>query len=203
MGSPASEESRYEDECQHEVTVGSFSIGKYEVTQVQWKTIMGNNPSKFKGCDDCPVENVSWDDVQEFIKSLNKKTGKNYRLPIEAEWEFAARGGKKSKGHKYAGAGSLGLRNVGWFSENSSSKTHTVGGKSPNELALHDMSGNVWEWCQDTWKPYPGCTGTVNGTQGVARGGGWFYEARYCRAAIRSPWPPGHRGNYLGFRLAL
>jgi len=200
MGSPTSEEGRDNDECPHAVTVGSFSMGKYEVTQAQWKAIMGNNPSKFAGCDDCPVEQVSWNEVQEFIKKLNGKTGKSYRLPTEAEWEYAAKGGTQGRGYKYSGGNTLSA--VAWCGENSGSKTHAVGGKLPNELGLYDMSGNVWEWCQDTYKPYPGCTGSA-GSDRVNRGGSWFNDAQDCRAAFRINYSPDYRINYLGFRLAL
>ena len=196
MGSPASEKGR-DDECQHQVPVSSFSIGKYEVTQAQWRAVMGTNPSNFKGCDDCPVEQVSWNDVQSFIKKLKEKTGKTYRLPTEAEWEYAARGGNKSKGFLYAGSSNLG--NVAWYVDNSGSRTHAVGGKSPNELGLYDMSGNVWEWCQDIYKPYPGCSRTEEGR--VSRGGSWDHSSYNCRAAARDYDVPD--GGFVGFRLAL
>ena len=199
MGSPASEVGRYSDECQHTVTVSSFSMGKYEVTQAQWKAIMGSNPSKFKNCDDCPVEQVSWNDVQSFIKKLKDKTGNTYRLPTEAEWEYAARGGTKSRGYTYAGSNTLG--SVAWYNDNSGSKTHPVGSKSPNELGLYDMSGNVWEWCQDTWKPYPGCSGDPDPRSRVLRGGGWDGNAPGCRAAHRGDDEPSSRASRVGFRL--
>jgi formylglycine-generating enzyme required for sulfatase activity len=131
----------------HKVTLSSFKISKYEVTQAQWKAVMGTNPSNFKGCDNCPVEQVSWNDTQTFLKKLNELTGKKYRLLSEAEWEYAARGGNKSKGYKYAGSNSL--NNVAWHNGNSGKKTHPVGQKQPNELGLYDMTGNVYEWCQD------------------------------------------------------
>jgi len=201
MGSHESEVGRNSDECQHEVTVKSFSMGKFEVTQAQWKAIMGNNPSRFKGCDNCPVETVSWDDVQEFIKKLNAVTGDNYRLPTEAEWEYAARGGNKTQYYKYAGRDSP--DNVAWHSANSGQKTHPVGSKAPNELRLYDMSGNVSEWCQDKYGPYLGCSKPKEMTSSrVLRGGSWGDNPDYCRAGYRFSWYPYNHDIALGFRLA-
>jgi formylglycine-generating enzyme required for sulfatase activity len=171
------------------------------VTQKQWIDIMGSNPSDFKGCDTCPVEGVSWNDIQNFIEKLNKKTGMTYRLPTEEEWEYAAKGGKESRGYIYAGSDNL--DDVAWFSKNSNGKTHAVGEKLPNELGIHDMSGNVWEWCQDWYKPYPGCSGTDRtGVLRVYRGGSWDYGAGNCRASFRDSLGPGYRNFDLGFRLA-
>jgi formylglycine-generating enzyme required for sulfatase activity len=189
----------------HSVTVSSFHIGKYEVTQAQWKLIMGHNPSEFKG-DDLPVEKVSWNDVQKFITRLNAITGKHYRLPTEAEWEYAARGGHQSAGYKYSG--SHNLYNVGWFYDNSGGRTHAVGTKLPNELGIYDMSGNVWEWCIDRYGSYPASEQhdpmrVDAGSGRVIRGGGWFYYARYCRVANRYNDGSGSRERYLGFRLVL
>lgn len=191
---------------QHSVTLSDFYIGKYEVTQKQWRDIMGTNPSDFKNCDQCPVETVSWDDVQEFLQKLNTKhLGKNYRLPTEAEWEYAARGGNQSKGYLYAGSDNLGL--VSWYSGNSGNKTHPVGERKANELGLYDMNGNVWEWCSDWYGTYPLSSqrnpkGSSTGTDRVSRGGGWLYGPHYCRAAGRNGWRPVGYGNCLGFRLA-
>ena len=200
MGSPESEEGRSDDECQHKVSVKSFSMGKYEVTQADWFDIMGTKPSKFKDCDECPVEQVSWDDIQDFLKALNKKyPGKNYRLPTEAEWEYAARGGNKGGGYKYAGSNDL--KKVAWYDDNSGSKTHRVGELKANELGIFDMSGNVWEWCQDKYGPYPGCSGTVSSRR-VNRGGSWFGDALFARAARRSGNAPEIRFSRIGFRLA-
>jgi len=202
MGSPANEIGRDKDECQHEVSVKAFNIGKYEVTQAQWRAVMGNNPSYNKNCNDCPVENVSWNDIQSFIKKLKKKTGKAYRLPTEVEWEYAAKGGNKS--HEYPYSGSTYLYSVAWFNENAGSKTHPVGGKAPNELDLYDMSGNVAEWCADTWKQYPCDNKTrVEGLLRVHRGGGWYAVPPSCRAANRSSDSPDDRWNFIGFRLVL
>lgn len=205
MGSPANEADRSDDECQHKVTVASYSIGKYEVTQADWREIMGSDPPElsFKGCDNCPVEGVSWNDVQDFLKKLNAKyPGKNYRLPLEVEWEFAARGGAQSRGYKkYAGSNDLG--SVAWYDANSGAKTHTVGSKSPNELGLYDMSGNVSEWCQDTCHSYP-CDGknTIDCEARVIRGGDWEGYISGCRAAARNEDQADGFGGDVGFRLA-
>jgi len=136
----------------HRVTLSAFHIGKYEVTQGLWREVMGSNPSLNKAGDDYPVERVSWEDCQEFVRKLNARTGLKFRLPTEAEWEYAARGGRKSRGYKYSGSNSLG--DVAWYEANSGGGTHPVGRKSPNELGLYDMSGNVWEWCQDWYGDY-------------------------------------------------
>ena len=189
----------------HSVTVSDFFIGKYEVTQKLWRAVMGNNPSDFRG-DDLPVESVSWDDVQIFISVLNSLTGKNYRLPTEAEWEYAARGGNKSHGYIYSGGNKLG--EVGWYGNNSGRKTRPVGQKKPNELGIYDMSGNVYEWCSDRYGSYPKVavtnpTGPGTGDDRVLRGGGWYYYAQYCRVAYRDIYyPSGNTGN-LGFRVAF
>ena len=189
----------------HSVTVSDFYIGKYEVTQAQWKAIMGINPSKWKG-DNLPVEKVSWDDIQEFIKKLNAKTGKKFRLPTEAEWEYAARGGNKSKGYKYSGSNKL--KNVAWYDHNSDNMTHPVGQKRPNELGIYDMSGNVWEWCQDWYGDYSSSsqtnpTGPSIGSYHVLRGGSWLGSAWSCRVSCRASDGPIIPFCTDGFRLAL
>ena len=187
----------------HSVTVSDFYIGKYEVTQAQWRAIMGSNPSRFTG-DNNPVEQVTWNDVQEFIKKLNAQTGKKYRLPTEAEWEYAARGGNKSKGYRYSGSDSI--SDVAWYIDNARG-THPVGQKAPNELGIYDMSGNVWEWCQDWYGDYSSSsqtnpTGPSSGSDRVMRGSGWYYSARSCRISNRSFFGPDYRGSNCGFRLA-
>jgi formylglycine-generating enzyme required for sulfatase activity len=187
----------------HEVTVSSFYMGKYEVTQAQWKTLMGSNPSYFKG-DNLPVEKVSWNDAQMFIERLNAATGKQYRLPTEAEWEYAARGGTQSRGYRYSGSNTL--NEVAWHYYNSEGKTHPAGTKIANELGIYDMSGNVWEWCYDWYGSYPASaqnnpTGVSSGFYRVTRGGSWFNYASHCRVAYRYYNSPGDSG-ILGFRVA-
>lgn len=187
----------------HSVTLGDYYIGKYEVTQKQWLDIMGSNPSHFTFCEDCPVESVSWDDIQEFLRKLNQKyPGCGYRLPTEVEWEYAARGGGKQDGTKYAGGNSL--DNVGWYYNNASDKTHPVGQKSPNGLGIYDMSGNVWEYCSDWYKGYPGSSGVsdYSGSGRVRRGGSWTYYPQYCRVSNRSYAAPDYGSHFIGFRLA-
>jgi len=189
----------------HRVTVSSFSIGKYEVTQEEWKAVMGSNPSVFKGAKR-PVENVSWNDCLLFISKLNSMTGKRFRMLTEAEWEFAARGGNKSKGYKYAGSHTL--DDVAWYDSNSSRSTHDVGLLAPNELGLYDMSGNVSEWCSD-WKGLYGSesqtnpSGPASGSYRVDRGGCWLSDAGLCRVSFRSNFTPGLGGRILGLRIAL
>jgi formylglycine-generating enzyme required for sulfatase activity len=191
----------------HEVCVSDFYMGKYEVTQRQWQNIMGGNPSHFSSCgDNCPVEKVSWNDVQNFIGKLNSRTGKRYRLPTEAEWEYAARSGGKSE--KYSGGNDVDA--VAWYGSNSGSRTHPVGQKQPNGLGLHDMSGNVWEWCNDWYdgtyynqSPRDNPGGPSSGSYRVFRGGSWAYLAAITRAANRNWAGPDFRSHYLGFRLAL
>jgi formylglycine-generating enzyme required for sulfatase activity len=189
----------------HEVQLTGFAIGKYEVTQALWKQVMGNNPSRFKG-DSLPVENVTWDDVQMFILRLNVKTGKNYRLPTEAEWEYAARGGQQSRQTQFAGG--FDLETVAWCSTNSENATHNVGGRQPNELGLYDMSGNVWEWCSDYYGTYPSDKqtnpiGVKKGTARVLRGGCYAAIGRQCRVSGRKSLYQGGKDYLTGFRLAM
>ena len=206
MGATPEQQNPYSDEePAHQVTLSSYAIGETEVTQALWKAVMGNNPSYFKG-DDRPVENVSWNDCQQFITKLNNLTGRKFRLPTEAEWEFAARGGNKSKGCQYSGSNNI--SDVAWYDGNSSGTTHPVKTKQPNELGVYDMSGNVWEWCQD-WKgsytsnSQTNPTGPNTGSYRVNRGGGWDYSSRICRSACRGDGTLDYRSNYRGLRLCL
>ena len=190
----------------HRVTLtNDYYIGKYEVTQALWQAVMGNNPSYFKG-DNLPVEYVSWDDCQDFLSKLNRITGKTFRLPTEAEWEYAARGGNKSRGYQYSGSNNL--LDVAWFRDNSGSKTHPVGKKQANELGLYDMTGNVLEWCQDWYGSYVSSsqtnpTGAFSGFFRVFRGGSWYGNAGNCRSSCRDSYNPGNRNFDLGLRLVL
>ena len=191
----------------HTVTVGDFFMGETEVTQALWKAVMGTNPSNWKG-DNLPVEQVSWDDAQEFIAKLNRLTGKNYKLPTEAEWEYAAGGGSTVR-TKWAGTNNeSSLDNYGWYGKNSNEQTHSVSTKSPNGLGLYDMSGNVWEWCSDRDGSYSSGSqtnpqGSSSGYFRVNRGGSWNSIPWYCRVANRNGNAPGGRGGGLGFRVAL
>ena len=207
MGATPEMQAPYEVEKPvHRVTLtNNYYIGKYEVTQALWQAVMGSNPSYFKG-DDLPVEQVSWNDCQDFISKLNAMTGKRFRLPSEAEWEYAARGGKKSRGYQYSGSNTLG--DVAWYEGNSGSKTHAVGTKQPNELGIYDMTGNVYEWCQDWYGSYSSSPqtnpiGAVSGSSRVDRGGSWFFTAKHCRSSYRFNLTPGYRLNFLGLRLVL
>lgn len=195
-----------EEKPVQEVTVSTFFIGKYEVTNSQWFYIMGSIPSHFSACADCPVERVSWDDVQIFLSKLNRLSGKNYRLPTEAEWEYAARGGSRSKGFRFAGHNNI--NNVSWYSVNSQNRTQPVGGKLPNELGLYDMSGNVWEWCFDWLAPYTSDSktnprGPSNGSLRVVRGGSWFGYVGGSRVSCRGGDDAASQRSYIGFRVVL
>ena len=191
----------------HRVTLtNNYYIGKYEATQALWQAVMGSNPSQIKG-DNLPVETVDWNDCQGFISKLNAMTGKRFRLPTEAEWEYAARGGKKSRGYQYSGSNTLG--DVAWYDGNSGFKTHAVGTKQPNELGIYDMAGNVLEWCQDRYGSYSSSpqtnpTRAVGGAGRVNRGGSWYSSARDCRTSFRSTLVTSDiRSDNLGFRLVL
>ncbi len=223
-------ESDYDSERPaHKVKVKDFYMGKYQVTQEQWEAVMKKNPARFKG-ERRPVEMVSWLDAKDFIRKLNEKTGKNFRLPSEAEWEYAARGGQFSEGYTYAGSDKL--KQVGWYGENSKKQTHKVGLLRPNELGLYDMSGNVWEWCEDEWhedyKNAPadgsawvdGLEGSENmmskmkallgfskdrkrGASRVMRGGSYWGGPVLCRSAFRDRDWPVNRDGSIGLRLVL
>ena len=190
----------------HRVTLtNNYYIGKYEVTQALWQAVMGSNPSNFKG-DDLPVEMVTWNDCQDFISKLNAMTGKRFRLPSEAEWEYAARGGNKSRGYQYIGSNTIG--DVAWYGDNSGSKTHAVGTKQPNELGIYDMAGNVFEWCQDWYGSYNSSpqvnpTGAASGSYRVDRGGSWLNLAWNCRTSYRDESASCCCDSILGFRLVL
>jgi len=222
MGSPANEPGRDSDEVQHQVTVSSFYMGKYEVTQKEYQEVMGANPSNFKG-DNLPVEMVSWYDAVEYCNKRSQKEGltpaytingsnvtwnksaNGYRLPTEAEWEYAARGGNGTPGnYTYSGGNTVG--DVAWYEDNSGNSTHAVGTKKPNGLGLYDMTGNVWEWCWDWYGAYSGTAqtdpvGAVSGTYRVLRGGCWIISAANTRSANRDGSNPSNWGYNFGFRL--
>ena len=219
MGSPESEKGRNENETQHEVTISKdYYLGVHEVTQAQYEKVIGKNPSHFQGAivgnenADLPLENVSWDEAVEFCKKLSelpeeKKAGRVYRLPTEAQWEYACRAGSKTA---YSFDDEEGLLPVyGWFIRNSSQRTHTVGLLEPNAWGLYDMHGNVWEWCSDWHEEYPkgavsDPSGPREGSGRVSRGGGWGLVAAFCRSASRNWYDPSFRDNRdNGFRVAL
>ena len=203
--SEQSNDAESDEKPTHSVTLSSYYICKYEVTQALWRAVMGNNPSYFKG-DNLPVECVSWNDCQTFINRLNSYTGRNFRLPTEAEWEFAARGGNYSRHYKYSGSNYIG--DVAWYDDNSGNRTHPVGTKQANELGLYDMSGNVWEWCSDWYGSYSSYsqsdpTGPNSGSNRVRRGGSWYGNAGICRSSYRYFITPGASYDILGLRLVL
>ena len=200
-----SEEPFYDEIPAHQVILSNYMIGETEVTQELWQAVMGSNPSYFQGKQN-PVEQVSWDLCQEFVKKLNQMTGMQFRLPTEAEWEYAARGGNKSRGYRYAGNNNL--DEVAWHDKNSGRRTHPIKQKQANELGLYDMSGNVMEWCQDWYGNYSSSAqtnpkGPASGSRRVYRGGGWCLNAGRCRVSFRYGNTPTLRLNSLGFRLAL
>ena len=189
----------------HDVTLSSYKIGRYEVTQEEWEAVMGYDPASFVS-PKRPVEFVSWDDCQDFIRKLNDITGMSFRMPTEAEWEFAARGGNSSNGYKYAGGDNV--NKVGWNAVNSGGRTKEVGLKSPNELGLYDMTGNLWEWCSDWYGSYDGDEqtnpiGPGYGSSRVLRGGGWNGGDKNCRVSNRDGRKPDYSSDRLGLRLVL
>ncbi len=197
-----------DDKTLHRVCVSDFFIGETEVTQAQWEAVMGENPGKFQGCPNCPVERVSYNMIQDFLKALNAKTSYGYyRLPTEAEWEYAARGGLLSKNYIFAGGDDL--DELAEYSGNNNRSTKPVKGKKPNELGLYDMAGNVWEWCWDAYAPYaPGAQqdplflGQISSDRRL-RGGSWYDYAQYCRTAFRGSNRPDLVSLSLGFRLVF
>ena len=198
----------YDEAPAHRVTTNNFYMGRYEVMQRQWQDVMGMNPSKNNSCNTCPVENVSWNDVQEFLTKLNQRTGKKYRLPTEAEWEYAAGGGKAGKGNEYSGGSKP--EDVAWFKATSDDKTHPVGKKKPNELGIYDMSGNVWEWCSDFYDKNYYVSSQQNDPRGpqntnthVIRGGSWEGSATNVRVKKRGRSLPEEKSSYYGFRICL
>ena len=208
MGAPGDDSEALDRECpRHSVTLDNYYIAETQVTQELWLALMGNNPSKFKGDIHRPVETVSWNDCQEFIKKLNRFTGKKFSLPTEAQWEYAARGGKKSKGYKFSGSNNLG--DVAWYGEDlKTGSTHPVAQKQANELGLYDMAGNVWEWCQDWYSNYDCFAennphGPRSGDNRVLRGGSWLNSPGICRVSFRNFFNPVNRFDYYGLRLAL
>ena len=203
----------YDDEKEiHAVTLPDFAIGKYPVTQALWTAIMGDNPAYFKGTNR-PVEQVSWEDAQRFLQKLNEDSrvtpGQYFRLPSEAEWEYAARGGQQSGAYRYAGSNIL--DEVGWYDQNSHGQTQPVGLKLPNELGICDMSGNIWEWCADHWHDsYVGAPADGSawedqeeGARRVLRGGSWILNAQGCRPSDRLDTYPSHRFSNYDFRVVL
>ncbi len=204
--SSANDKDVKDDETpQHDIVLSDYYIGEMEVTQALWKAVMGSRKGKFKG-DDLPVENVSWDDCIKFIERLNELTGGKFRLPTEAEWEYAARGGEKSIGYRYSGSNTA--DEVAWYTKTTGDKgTRQVGSKKPNEIGIYDMSGNVREWCHDWYSYYrrvndPDPKGPEKGDKRVIRGGSWYIEAKSCRVTARSFAKPGERDEFIGVRLA-
>ena len=185
-------------------------MGETQVTQALWQAVMDGNPSWFKGDPNLPVESVSWWDCWNFIRKLNELTGKKFRLPTEAQWEFAARGGNLGKDNRYLYAGGNDIYDVAWYDENSGKKTHPVGELGPNELGLYDMTGNVWEWCYDRFREYyyresptKDPTGPSSGILRICRGGSFLDCARFNRVSYRSRLEPAGTGSNFGLRLAL
>ena len=206
MGATSEQTGAFSDESPtHSVTLSDYYIGETEVTQELWTAVMGSNPSCFTGNMQRPVERVSWNDCQTFISKLNELTGETFRLPTEAQWEYAARGGNQAQGRLYSGSNTI--DDVAWYTSNSSSTTHPVKTKAPNELGIYDMTGNVWEWCSDWNGAYSSAaqtnpTGPATGSERVFRGGSWFSDATRCRVAGRGSSTPAFSDDNLGLRLA-
>jgi formylglycine-generating enzyme required for sulfatase activity len=207
MGSPDSDpDAKSDEKPQHPVKVNSFAIGKYPVTQAQYQAVMGNNPSRFQNNPQNPVEMVSWNDAQAFCQKLSQITGKTYRLPTEAEWEYACRAGTTTR--YYFGDDANELGDYAWYYGNSGGTTHPVGQKKPNAWGLYDMSGNVWEWCEDNYDSYENAPrdGTAWLTNDsdvrILRSGSWNLYSYNCRSAIRIGDIPSRVNDFLGFRVA-
>ena len=204
MGSPSSESGRDSEETQHSVTLTTgYWLMEHEVTQGEWQAVMGSNPSAFTACGPtCPVQQISWDDAVKFARKASKLDGVTYALPTEAQWEYAARGGRT--GELYAGSNEA--TSVGWISDNSQRMTHAVCGKARNGYGLCDMTGNVWEWTADRYGDYGGSAtdpkGAATGSIRVYRGGSWFNSAQFARVAYRYGYDPSNRDDSLGFRLS-
>ena len=200
-------ECKQDEKPAHTVTISTFYISKYEVTQEEYSALVGADP--YQKCPHCPVGNIYWEAAQTFIKKLDSLTGKKYRLPTEAEWEFAARGGNKTKGFKYSGSNNV--KQVAWISDNSKDSSHVVGQKKPNELGLYDMSGNVYEWCSDWYdENYYAASSKENpkggkdtGREYATRGGSAMFGANQCRVSTRSEGVPEFWIIYSGFRLVM
>lgn len=201
-------QGRADERPAHRVCLDRFLISDTEISQALWQQVMGTNPSRFQGCDDCPVENVSWLDIQAFVQTLNELSGETFRLPTEAEWEYAARG--RGRAQRWSGTNAESeLYQFAWYGSNAQRKTHPVGAKRPNRLGLYDMTGNVWEWVQDWYdedyynrSPGTNPSGPAEGDSRVLRGGSWFFHPMGIRTTVRAASPPDHRFMDIGFRLA-
>lgn len=207
MGATTDREPEVDTRPVHTVYVHSFLISRYAVTQALWTAVQGHNPSGSTICDSCPVEKVSWTDARDFILKLNKLTGRNYRLPTEAEWEYAAKGGSKSKNYLFSGSDEM--DSIGWNDNNSDKRSHPIGQKNPNELGLYDMTGNVLEWCSDWYKedyyresPVQNPPGPPSGNSKVLRGCAWNIFTSHCAVTVRAELPPDSHFYNVGFRLA-
>ncbi len=202
MGNTNGKKGYDADECAHLDTVNTFKIGVYEVSKYQWMQVMGNNPGAFPDCLDCPANYISWLDAQKFIKKLNAITRRRYRLPTEAEWEYAARGGTAGAAQNFLYAGGNNLKKVAWYNENSDNKLHPVGKKAPNALGIYDLCGNVREWCEDIYRAYPNCpTEASLGVTRCCRGGSWSSTYYACRVSERMGVESSARYLNVGFRL--
>ncbi|MBX2891466.1 MAG: formylglycine-generating enzyme family protein [Saprospiraceae bacterium] len=203
MGNTNNKKGYDPDECAYFDTVNTFKMGIYEVTKYQWMQVTGGNPGAFPDCLDCPAHHVSWYDAQQFIQKLNAITRRRYRLPTEAEWEYAARGGADGSKQNFLYAGGNDLKKIAWYNENSDNKLHPVGEKSPNSLGIYDLSGNVREWCEDIYQSYPNCpTEASLGVKRNCRGGSWSSSYYACRVSERMGVEPTSRYLNMGLRLA-